>query len=313
MNRNKFNNLLLLTESIINENKGASKSLEEIINEAKNKIIIAFDTETTGLDPNHPATQLTEIAAIAIDLETKHEQTYHDKINLTDEVKQIIRKEKKDGKPFFGNRKIIDNLKMTGYTDKNTNFKDEDKALKGFVSFINSFPSDKTFIMAHNLQFDMKQINTRLKYYNLPKIKDIKTIDTLIYARNQLTAILKAMDDKERSDFLFKKLLIEKEIKRGEKIIKVKKRSNTLSSLGKAFDVKTDFWHSGIADVKQLIGIYFKLISFFEEVKDAIDPEIYQDTLAKCQKKARADAKGWQKKSNLKQAKLIQKAKAATS
>ena len=281
------------------EDKGALKSIDEIINQAQGRNIIAFDTETTGLHPHSVNTQLTEIAAIAVDSNGNEIEQYHVKINLTPDIEKVRGKEQETGEPFIGNRKIDDNLKMTGYDDKNTKFLDEKDALVGFKDFVSRFPN--AFIMAHNLRFDMGQINTKLKQYGLGDIQGYDTIDTLTFARNQLEAILYSVKDSDRIKDVIEAMTT---IKRGKKTI-----SHTLDKLGKAFGISTDMWHSGLADTKQLIGIYFTMIEFMKDVRDDINHSEYKKVWGKLLKGEHNARKGWKKRGDDKTAREVRKGK----
>jgi DNA polymerase III epsilon subunit-like protein len=288
------------------EDKNTLLSLDQVIAQAQGQTIVAFDTETTGLDPNAKSTQITEIAAIAVDGTGKTVDQYHVKIDLNDEVKKIIDHEKKTGEPFIGNRKISDNLEMTGYDSLDANMVDERKGVVGFKDFVEKY---NPLLLAQNLAFDMKQINTKLKSYGESPVTGFETIDTLTFAKTQMMGILSSMRDEAEAnrilDQMTQELLVWDRYK--NKKIPRKKVRHTLEVLGKVFNVSTKMWHSGIADTKQLIGIYFAMIEWMKEVKNHIDPDGYRKAMGKILSGQHKSLKTWMKKFRDKSAKEVRK------
>ena len=69
--------------------------LKRVVDLIKNRVIIFFDTETTGLDPKKSFRLITEIAAVAYDTSTGERLgEFNRKALLTDPVKERMGKEK---------------------------------------------------------------------------------------------------------------------------------------------------------------------------------------------------------------------------
>lgn len=252
----------------------------------KGKTLIFFDTETTGLDPNIKYVQITEIAGVAYDDQGNQLDTFHAKIHLTDNVKKVIAWEKKNGKAFAGGRKTVaELLDMTGYYDKNADFGDEIEVLTEFKQWVESFPNP--VLIAQNLEFDMKQVGTKV---GAPAVAG--THDTLLFARIFMEAI---MDSLRGNEDIEKARDIMSVIAKNRWGKEYKKLSHTLDKLGKVFDVKTDMWHSAIADTQQLAGIFFAMLEWYDKHKEELDPEKYGKQLRKKIQKDVGFSK-WQKK-----------------
>lgn len=83
-----------LIREVIQERQGYGLTIQEILTELKRfegKTLIFFDTETTGLEPNHIFEQVTQIAAMAIDGGNWGMlDRYNEKAQLTSDVRHII-------------------------------------------------------------------------------------------------------------------------------------------------------------------------------------------------------------------------------
>lgn len=245
---------------LVKEGKYEKMTLADIIRDYQGKTLIAFDTETTGLEPNNPNVQITEIAVIAVDDTGKELDRFHKKINL--------RNDSVRNSPIGGGKTVQDLLTKSGYDDKNTEFGDEKQVLKEFLEFINQYPNP--VLLAHNLQFDMKQVNTAIKRFGLPPIKG-ETLDTMQFSRVFFVAVMNALEGIDDIEEV-KKI---KSIMIGAK----GKLANTLEKLGEVFQVKNEHWHSGIDDTLQLIQIYPKFIQWFVDKIDKMNPEKFDKNL----------------------------------
>ena len=138
------------------------------------KLLVFFDTETTGLSPG--TSQVTEIAAIIIDGDTLEEgDSYHVHIKLDDETLQRIEHEK-DSTNKYTVERILD---MTNYYNSEATV-DEREAIEGLREFI---PQD-AILVAHNAPFDLKMVNTRAKNAGISPITHFgKVLDTLTMSR----------------------------------------------------------------------------------------------------------------------------------
>lgn len=272
---------------VLNEKKYHSgMDFSDVQGSIKGKTLIFFDTETTGLDPNIKYVQITEIAGVAYDDKGNQLDTFHQKIHLTDNVKKVIAWEKKNGKAFAGGRKTVEELlDMTGYYDENTEFGEEIEVLTEFKQWVESFPNP--VLIAQNLEFDMKQVGTKV---GAPSV--VNTYDTLLFARIFMEAI---MDSLRGNEDIEKAREIMSVIKKNRWGKEYKKLSHTLDKLGQVFNVKTDMWHSAIADTQQLAGIFFSMLEWYNNHKEEIDPEKYGKQLRKKIQKDVGFSK-WQKK-----------------
>jgi len=235
-------------------------SVEEIVNNFKNRVLIFFDTETTGLSSRRKYSLITEIAALAVDTTTGQELgRYSMKSKLTPEVEE--KRESQRNLAATGELKarttIDDILKMTGYEGGDVPFEDEGKVLQGFVDFIKQFEDKNPVLVAHNASFDMRQINDALKQrHKMMFLPKYPVLDTLVLVRKYLQPLLIGLEDKRGEDPEIDRLLAQ--------LRPAKKFVSGLSALGLAFEVGTEHWHSAIADSLQLSGILSKIIMFFE-------------------------------------------------
>ena len=138
-------------------------STEELFNwleERKDYVFIALDTETTGLKGPR-MDQLTQIAAIAFSFDydslsfTEINQ-YNKKISLTPEIKSL--KELPDSR-------IKGALKYNRYGVSRGKFEDEQIVINELVDFVGQF--ENTILMIQNAPFDMPMINVRAKFKRL--------------------------------------------------------------------------------------------------------------------------------------------------
>ncbi len=289
---------------ILNEDKYLSGEygFDKVIELIKGKTLVFFDTETTGLDPNVKYVQVTEIAGVAYDSEGKELDTFHKKSNLTKAAKSVQGYEDEKGEPFMGGKgKTISDLnKMTGYEDDNAGERmDEVDMLKSFNEWVESFPNP--IIIAQNLEFDMKQISTKV---GAPKTVD--TLDTLKFARIFMTPILYTLKNNPEIKAARKLMTIMQKNKWGRSYPKL---SHTLEILGKVFNVKTNMWHSAIADTQQLAGIFFGMLGWYEKHKDELDDN--SDEFDNQKRRTIAKQKSfsdWQKRMNKKNGKGVRDA-----
>jgi len=132
-------------------------STEELfnwLNERKDKVFIALDTETTGLRGPWKE-QLTQIAAVAFSfdfgtLKFTEISSHNEKIKLTQDT--LSQKDQE------GSR-IKDVFKFTRYGVSGGKFTEEQKALENLSSFVNQF--DEAILLVQNAPFDLPMINVR--------------------------------------------------------------------------------------------------------------------------------------------------------
>jgi len=258
--------LKTIIKSVITEGKIERKKfdLKQLVDFIKNRVIIFFDTETTGLDPRRSFRLITEIAAVAYDTSTGQRLgEYSKKAHLTDPVKQRMEKEKQrkeKGEWPKDKPTIEDLLKMTAYHEGDVPYEEEKEMMKGFLDFVNSFADKNPILVAHNAKFDMYQVGKALETHGLPKMPRYNVADSVVIAREYLFPLLVAQEKEAKGT-----LNPESELAHLLKAVRPQKRfSAKLISLGQGFKVDTKHWHSAIADTEQLAGILARMIQFFE-------------------------------------------------
>lgn len=113
---------------------------------------IAFDTETTGLNPKTDS--ILSIGTVAI---------IKFQIDISDSLEVYLKQEKFNS----------DTVAIHGLLKEGTNFKtEESEAIKQFLAHIKN-----AVLIAHHVAFDIAMINEALKRMGLPKLKN-KVIDT---------------------------------------------------------------------------------------------------------------------------------------
>jgi DNA polymerase III epsilon subunit-like protein len=187
-----FNYVQFINESI------KYLSTDELFNwleERKDYIFIALDTETTGLRGAWQD-QLTQVAAVAFTLDIQNLKfteidNFNQKIKLHPEI--IAQKE-------LPGSKIKGALKFNRYGVSRGKFLDEQVVLENLINFINGF--DKVILLIQNAPFDMPMINVRKEFGGLNhEIFDTKDF----FAYFMLPTLQKlAETDPEAADILTK-------------------------------------------------------------------------------------------------------------
>jgi DNA polymerase III alpha subunit (gram-positive type) len=239
-------------------------SVEDILSILEDRVLIFFDTETTGMTSLAPHALITELGAVVIDPSTGKELgRYGMKSHLSPEVEKQRNQERDDvasGRASFGgsHMSIDDVLKMTGYEDDNLPFTEEEKVLTGFVAFIKQFSSKNPVMVAHNARFDLRQINDALKRrHKLPFLPKYQVMDTKNLAERYVFPLLAVLENTRDQDPEVDRLLTQLRPE-GARF------RGRLGHLGAAFDVGTEHWHSAVADSMQLAKITSKIIDFFK-------------------------------------------------
>lgn len=132
----------------------STPELFQWLEERRNKIFVALDTETTGLRGPWKE-QLTQIAAVAFsfdfdNLKFTEIDHYNEKIKLTPDT--LAQKDQE------GSR-IKDVFKYTRYGVGGGKFVEEQAALENLSSFVNNF--DGAILLVQNAPFDLPMINVR--------------------------------------------------------------------------------------------------------------------------------------------------------
>ena len=236
-------------------------TIQQVIDKLKDRVLIFFDTETTGLNPRSSKVMITEIAAVAYDTSTGERLgQYSMKAKLNQNVLDAMAKQQAaadSGRPAPpGFMPIRDILKMTAYHEGDIPYEDEKKVLEGYSEFINGYAGRDPILVAHNAKFDMYQVGKALERHGLPKITRLSVLDTMTLAGNYLHPMIVALEDLRPTDPEIERLYTNLN-QRGKWV-------KRLGHLGSAFEVSTEHWHSAIADAEQLAGITGAIIKFFE-------------------------------------------------
>lgn len=240
------------------------QTVDSILRKLNGKVIICFDTETSGLSVKLPWVQVTEIAAIAIEADTGRALgTYHKKINLTQATKDEIKVQKRNIRPndrgsLEGPRgaNIPDLFKMSRYGDNDAPREDIRQVYQGFVDFVNQF--NRPIMLGQNVGFDMGQMFAPLAKLGIERPAIGEVLDTMTLGRTWIYPLLKAGEaagDQQAA-----------QMAQGFEVNKNGKTSLsfTLGKLGQVFGVTAQHWHSGISDATQTYNIFIKMIDYLD-------------------------------------------------
>ena len=224
-------------------------------NMIKDKIVVAFDTETTGFNPR--INQLTEIAAIAFEGNTFNEiGTYHTHVRLNDDTLAQIEKERTQ--PAKG-MNVVDILKMTEYYNSSEGAVDEREAIDGLSEFIES----KAIIVAHNAKFDLKMVNTRARKLGTQPIRHHgKVLDTMLLSREFFIPMSQELEMDGDAEA---KNVLDKLTHRWTKSDKRQKISSKLGDLSAALTGDISNWHQALDDTRTTMSILKQFKEFFDK------------------------------------------------
>lgn len=256
--RSKRNKLLFFRQSI-----------DSILARVAGKTVIVFDTETTGLSAKLPWVQITEVAAIAFDMDTGRELgKFHKKVNLTPEaLAEIAVQDRNIGPGDRGSLEgpaglnIRDLLKMSRYGDNDAPRDDIVNVYQEFVAFINQY--DRPVLLGQNAAFDMGHMFGPLKKLGIARPIHGEVIDTMVLGRVWIYPLLKAgeaMGDETSQQMLAGFNGTDREGK--------PRLAFSLVNLGRVFSVDAKHWHSGISDAMQTYGIFNAMLKFLQTAKE---------------------------------------------
>ncbi len=120
--------------------------LDDFLSYFKNKRVVVFDTETTGLDTNND--DIIQIAAIEI-IDGKFGEIFEVYINTDKDLNE-------SEKIHHISKECLDNVAI-----------DRIEALTSFLNFI-----ENSVIIAHNLKYDYDMLNSNLKRYGLNQLSN---------------------------------------------------------------------------------------------------------------------------------------------
>lgn len=225
-------------------------------NMIKNREVVFFDTETTGISPRN--SQITEFGAIICSGDTLEQQgQYHSVVELNPDT---IKNMDKPGKTPR-DKTIADLLNMTGYHDHSGPKVSERTAIEQFYNFI----PEGAVMVAHNAAFDLKMINTRAKNNGLKvNKKHSKVLDTMMMSRMFFIPMLQELKmEGDTQAIQILKNMERKWTRAG------KSYSSSLGSLATAITPGIENWHSALADVKTTYNIFVEFKKFFEKHFDS--------------------------------------------
>jgi hypothetical protein len=228
-------------------------SLEDFYKNIQGKTFIFFDTETTGLKSGESYSQITQLAAIAVNLDTKETlDTYSKTFKLEQPALDQIEKEKINPNP---NSKVWPIEKTLAYnkydSGKATHTPSED--VHKLLEWINKFPNP--VIIAQNAQFDMGFLNTLLKKNHVQPLKH-PVMDLMKFNRIYLEPILNNLVRNDVPEAVEKLNLLKNS--KGD-------ASFAQDKLGVAFEVGTKGAHDALHDVEQMIGLVENIITFIKQ------------------------------------------------
>lgn len=221
----------------------------------KDKIIVVFDTETTGLKPRE--SQITELAAKSFNGNDFEEiDTLHTHVRLNSETLQQIELQKS---AEVKGMKVHDILSMTDYYNSSLKAIDERAAIEQLSNFI---PKGAVMV-AHNAKFDMKMVNTRAKMLGTEPIRHYsKVLDTMVMSREFFIPMSQEL---EMDGNLESKKLLDKLTQKWTSTGKRAKVSSRLGDLAPALLGQIDNWHQALADVQTTAALFRKFKEFFDE------------------------------------------------
>ncbi len=268
------------------------EALRDIIELSKDKVWIFFDTETTGLKAEKDYNQITQIAAIAVDVKGFAKGTepvivgkFNEKIALGDRTKSFIgwEKRKEAERAAAGeesNFKTIPQIfAMTGYgepknpkkrlakglTGAPKNYGSLEEVMKNFAAFCEQYPD--RVLVAQNAPFDVGYVNEMFGRFGMEPPSDV-VMDTVKIFQKFLAPTVKKI--KSRVE-------IGEEVTPEDKAIldaltaQSTRGAFITVSLGKlinAFKVENEGWHDALADVVMLSKVLRAVLHWLDDNED---------------------------------------------
>lgn len=259
-----------LYSNILMESGIIGLSLEDFFKNIEGKTFIFFDTETSGTKSGKPYAQITQLAAIAINLNTGETLgNYSETFKL--EQSTINQLEQDKINPPKDRWDIEKTLAYNKYNPEKAKQKPAEGA-KELVQWMNSFPNP--ILIAQNAQFDMSFLNSLLKKNNLQPL-NLPVMDLMKFNRIYLEPILNNLERNNVPEAIEKLNLLKND--KG-------KASFAQDKLGKAFGVDSKGAHDALHDVEQMIGLVKNILDFIKEHSPKINPQTSQADLGKARK-----------------------------
>jgi len=246
---------------VLQESGILGNDIEEFFNNLKNRTAIFFDTETTGFNPRLPYRQITQLAAMALDLDTNSVlDTFTEILTLNPETLDQIEIEKSS--PPAKGWSIDKVLNFSGY-DSSKATKATIDAGESFVSWVKGFKDP--LLVAQNAQFDMNFMNNLMKHNRV----NFQVLDFLKFNKFYLEPILLNLS-RNGVEEAIKILAALHDPKRN-------KPSFAQQKLGQAFGVETQGAHQALHDVEQLVDLTKKVLDFINRNKELLGDDSTND------------------------------------
>lgn len=268
------------------------EGLRDIIELSKDKVWIFFDTETTGLKSEADYNQITQIAAIAVDIKGFEKGTepviigkFNEKIALGGRTKGFMdwEKRKQAERAAAGEeskfKTIPQIFAMTGYGEpKNPRkrlakglvgapreYGSMEEVMKNFVAFCDQFPN--RVLVAQNAPFDVGYVNQMFTRIGLEPPSDV-VMDTVKVFQKFLAPTVKKIKGRVE---------VGEEVTPEDKAIldalttQTTRGPSLTVSLGKlinAFKVENEGWHDALADVVMLMKVLRAVLHWLDDNED---------------------------------------------
>lgn len=245
----------------------ATKVASDVFQVAKNldgRTLIFFDTETTGLKASVSHSQITEIAALAMDDKGAMIDRFAHTLHLTDRTKAQMESElgKPEDPKNWGVKKTLDYNK---YDPAKADIAEED-VIRQFGDWVEK--QQNPLLVAHNASFDMSFINIARKRYRMAPIS-CQVLDFFKFSKLFLEPSIISLNRAgvPEAQAIHQKLWDTN---------KNRLRFNQ-GDLGKAFGVPTPASHVAINDAIQLSQLVSKVLVFIDSVKQHFGPDSAKD------------------------------------
>ena len=291
----------------------------EHIESFKGKTLVFFDTETTGLEPNRPYEQVTQIAAIAVNGDdwTKLGQ-FEEKAALNQNVKQILSdpsikafvEKLKDPNFQIANKEVDKNILTPETQEMLRNIKNpiSREYMKDYVRWVKKYKKHPTsledilgFTRYSSGKPEGERVSEKDMLINFEKFVngygndvilishnagfDMKVIET----RRRENGLQRMKKYKVFDNLMFTRyFLIPLKVALNDKEFldqvttksKVQPYSSSLGKVAQAMSINPSGWHDALADVDMMIQVMQKIIELLR-INMKLDVRSYQGLQAK--------------------------------
>ena len=303
----------------MNEVKLYGKTIPEVLNHIskfKGKTLIFFDTETTGLEPNRPYEQVTQIAAMAVNGDDWNLLgKFEDKASLNPNTKQVLNdpaiktfvaKLKEPGIKITSDtgelsseiQSLIRNIQnpvsreyMKDYVRWVKKYKKHPSSLEdilGLTRYSSGKPESERVSekqMLQNFEEFLNKYGSNVIMIAHNAAFDMKTIEARRKA-NGLGRMAKkpVFDNLQFVRYFLVPLVVTLDNKEFLDQIKTKSKaqpySSSLGKVAQAMKINPSGWHDALADVDMMIQVMKNLIKLLEQ-NTSVDVGAFQGTQAK--------------------------------